>query len=244
MLELTLALQICFLFPPRLQVPGQATCSSRPSAGGSGCRPRFRQRSGINLATFVVTAAIGFGFAGVARMSTEVFDLMRYLGSAYIFWLALKFLRAGATDDDKVARRATVMDGAVLLLLNPKAYLIIALMFTQFLPVDANSDAGLVLWITSVFTLNNFVAFTVWTIAGDMLMRRFRSERSARPIEYRLRGDACGCGAVDPFPMMGAQSPLRPSETARAMSAAICVRDWRKLSASRAIMVTLTPPAP
>jgi hypothetical protein len=60
--------------------------------------------------------------------------------------------------------------------------MIIALMFTQFLPVDATSDAGLVLWITSVFTLNNFVAFTVWTIAGDMLMRRFRSERSARPL--------------------------------------------------------------
>ena len=34
--------------------------------------------------------------------------------------------------------------------------------------------------------------------------------------------------------------PLRPSETARAMSAATCVLDWRKLSASRAMMVTLT----
>src|SRR5690606_37354646 len=36
--------------------------------------------------------------------------------------------------------------------------------------------------------------------------------------------------------------PLRPSDTARAMSAATCVRDCRKLSASRAMMVTLTPP--
>ena len=115
-------------------------------------------------------------------MSTEIFDLMRYLGSGYILWLALKFLRAGATDDDKVARRATVLDGASLLLLNPKAYLIIALMFTQFLPVGTSSGAALVLWITSVFTLNNFVAFTVWTIAGDVLMKRFRSERRARPM--------------------------------------------------------------
>lgn len=36
--------------------------------------------------------------------------------------------------------------------------------------------------------------------------------------------------------------PLRPSDTARAISAATCVRDCRKLSASRAMMVTLTPP--
>src|SRR5690606_6589565 len=34
--------------------------------------------------------------------------------------------------------------------------------------------------------------------------------------------------------------PLRPRETARAISLATCVRDWRKLSASRALIVTLT----
>ena len=34
--------------------------------------------------------------------------------------------------------------------------------------------------------------------------------------------------------------PRRPSDTARAMSLATCVRDWRKLSASRALMVTFT----
>ena len=38
--------------------------------------------------------------------------------------------------------------------------------------------------------------------------------------------------------------PLRPRDTARAISAATCVRDCRKLSASRAMMVTLTPPPP
>jgi hypothetical protein len=39
------------------------------------------------------------------------------------------------------------------------------------------------------------------------------------------------------------QSPLRPSETARAMSAATCVRDCRKLSTSLAWMCTVTLPA-
>ena len=38
--------------------------------------------------------------------------------------------------------------------------------------------------------------------------------------------------------------PLRPSDTARAMSLATCVRDCRKLSASRALIVTLTVEAP
>ena len=180
MIELTIAL-ILFLFPLAYS-PGPGNMFFAAIGGRFGLRASAPAIIGYHLATFVVTAAIGFGFAGVARMSAEIFDLMRYLGSAYIFWLALKFLRAGATDDGKDARRATVMDGAILLLLNPKAYLIIALMFTQFLQANSNSGAGLVFWITSVFTLNNFVAFTVWTIAGDVLMRRFRSEDSARPL--------------------------------------------------------------
>jgi len=180
MLELGLAL-ILFLFPLAFS-PGPGNMFFAAVGGRFGLWASVPPTIGYHLATLVVTAAIGFGFAGVARMSTDVFDLMRYLGSAYIFWLALKFLCAGATDDNKAARHATFMDGAILLLLNPKAYLIVALMFTQFLQADADADAGRVLWITSVFTLNNFVAFTVWTIAGDMLMRRFRSEDSARPL--------------------------------------------------------------
>jgi threonine/homoserine/homoserine lactone efflux protein len=180
MLELTIAL-ILFLFPLAYS-PGPGNMFFAAIGARFGLHASVSASFGYHLATFVVTAAIGLGFAGVARMSTEVFDLMRYLGSAYIFWLALKFLRAGATDDDKTARRATFMDGAILLLLNPKAYLILALMFTQFLPVDTNSEIWLVLWITSVFTLNNLIAFTLWTVAGDVLMRRFRNERSARPL--------------------------------------------------------------
>lgn len=180
MIEVTLAL-ILFLFPLAYS-PGPGNMFFAAIGGRFGVRASVPATLGYHLATFVVTAAIGFSFAGIARISTEVFDLMRYFGSAYFFWLALKFLRAGATDDNRVARPATVVDGAILLLLNPKAYLIIALMFSQFLPIDTHSAAGLVLWLTSVFTLNNFVAFTVWTIAGDVLMRRFRSERSARPI--------------------------------------------------------------
>jgi threonine/homoserine/homoserine lactone efflux protein len=180
MFEITLAL-ILFLFPLAYS-PGPGNMFFAAIGARFGVSASAPATFGYHLATFVVTAAVGLGFAGVARMSTEVFDVMRYLGSAYIFWLALKFLRAGATDDGKAARRATCLDGAILLLFNPKAYLIIALMFTQFLPVETNSDTWLVLWITSVFTLNNLVAFTVWTVAGDVLMRRFRNERSARQL--------------------------------------------------------------
>jgi len=68
----------------------------------------------------------------------------------------------------------------VLLLLNPKAYVIIALMFSQFL--GTATDLALVLGIATVFTLNNLLAFTAWTVAGDRLLSAFRTEAHARQV--------------------------------------------------------------
>jgi threonine/homoserine/homoserine lactone efflux protein len=45
----------------------------------------------------------------------------------------------------------------------------------------------LVLVITTVFTLNNLVAFLAWTLAGDWLAQQFRDEQNARRIN-RLFG--------------------------------------------------------
>ena len=185
MLELTVAL-VLFLFPLAYS-PGPGNMFFAAIGGRFGACASIPAWAGYHLATFVVTVAVGVGFAAIARGSAEVFEIMRYLGAAYVLWLAATFLRAGATADDRTVRRATMLDGAVLLLLNPKAYLIIALMFTQFLPVDALSKVGLVFWITTVFTLNNFVGFTVWTVAGDLLTRRFRNERSARLLNVASR---------------------------------------------------------
>ncbi|MGR3546870.1 MAG: LysE family transporter, partial [Roseovarius sp.] len=80
------------------------------------------------------------------------------------------------------ARPASFRDGAVLLLLNPKAYVIIALMFTQFLSVSDTNQTLLVPGITTLFTLNNFVAFTLWTMMGARLGRLFARAGSARAL--------------------------------------------------------------
>ena len=158
--------------------------------GRFGLRASLPATLGYHLATFVVTAVIGLGFSELAGQSATLFEILRYGGSAYVLWLAWLFLRAGTTTGIAAgitagiaeARVATALDGAILLILNPKAYLIVVLMFSQFLPASGARDAALVLWITTVFTVNNLVAFTIWTLAGDLLLRRFRSASVARPM--------------------------------------------------------------
>jgi threonine/homoserine/homoserine lactone efflux protein len=72
--------------------------------------------------------------------------------------------------------------GAVLLLFNPKAYMIIALMFTQF----AQAPGLGVIGVATVFTLNNMLAFALWASAGATLMRLWSRPEAAAWINRAL----------------------------------------------------------
>ncbi|WP_245841005.1 hypothetical protein [Puniceibacterium sediminis] len=66
--------------------------------------------------------------------------------------MAWKIFRAGTFEGGGVASPATFRDGVVLLALNATAYVIIALIFTQFLGRSDMGTLATVLLITTVFT--------------------------------------------------------------------------------------------
>ena len=110
----------------------------------------------------------------------SLFTIIKVLGSLYVLWLAWKLLRPGIIDSSQEPTVASFKDGVVLLVLNPKAYFIIAAMFAQFLSSELGNKFFLVLWISTIFTFNNLLAFTLWTIVGDRLAILFRNDSNAR----------------------------------------------------------------
>ena len=98
-------------------------------------------------------------------------------------------------DASAQAKPATFVDGVALLVLNPKAYVIIALMFTQFLGQSSQNLFVSVMLITTVFTLNNIIAFSVWALAGDQIAAHFRSSQSARLLN-RMFGSILAAVAI------------------------------------------------
>lgn len=179
MFDNTLAL-IVFLFPLAYS-PGPGNLYFAAKGARFGWRATLPASAGYHLATWAVTAAIGFGFASAAERAPLVLEVLRWCGAAYMLYLAWGFFhapRSGNAVRDTAGSGAR--EGALLLLFNPKAYVIIALMFTQFLPADRAGSAGPVLWITTIFTLNNLVAFLAWTLAGDRIAARFRDETGGR----------------------------------------------------------------
>ena len=143
---------------------------------------------GYHIATWIVTAAIGLGFVTALDRFPQTFLAVKIAGSLYVFWIAWKLFRAGVADGYNAAKAATFRDGVILLILNPKAYVIIALMFTQFLNTSEQGRLAAVVLITTVFTINNLIAFSVWALVGDQIAGYFRTPEAARKLNMIFGG--------------------------------------------------------
>ena len=171
-----IAALLAFLFPLAFS-PGPGNMFFAANGARFGLRATLGATTGYHIVTFGATFLIGLGFSSALAAAPQAFDAIRIAGSLYVLWLAWKLGTAGRAGHQE-AKAASFWDGAVLLILNPKAYVIIALMFSQFLV--ATSNVLQVAVISVIFTLNNLVAFTLWTTLGDWLGKTFRSEERAR----------------------------------------------------------------
>jgi len=180
MLQTTIALVI-FLFPLAYS-PGPGNMFFAANGARFGLRATLPANLGYHLATWIMTAAIGFGFIAVMNGYPRVFTILKTAGSLYVLWIAWRMFRSGTITNLGAAKPAGFLDGVVLLVLNPKAYVIIALMFAQFLEQTAVDRWTAVILITTVFTLNNFLAFIVWTTVGNAIAMQFRTPNSARKL--------------------------------------------------------------
>ncbi len=177
MTEPVLALLI-FLFPLAYS-PGPGNMLFAANGAVFGFRATLPASAGYHLATWAVTLGLGLGLMGLLEAWPMLFPALKAGGAVYVLRLAVKLWRAGSAKTTQEARPASFVDGVMLLLLNPKAYIIIALMFAQFLSPAETDVLAAVLLITTVFTLNNLVAFSTWTLIGDRLARAFRDDQSA-----------------------------------------------------------------
>lgn len=182
----TIAALVAFLFPLAFS-PGPGNMFFAANGARFGLRATLPANLGYHIATWLVTAATGFGTLAAFTANPGALLALKLGGSLYVLWLAWGLFQSGANEDAAQAQPAGFGTGVLLLLFNPKAYIIIALMFTQFVVSETATPWHLVLVITTVFTLNNLVAFLAWTLAGDWLAQQFLDKQNARRIN-RLFG--------------------------------------------------------
>lgn len=185
---------LAFLFPLAYS-PGPGNMFFAALGARFGFAATLPANVGYHVATLVVTALAGVGLISAVDPASPLFSGLKIAGSLYVLWLAWNMAQAGMATADVRNGKAGFFDGVLLLVLNPKAYVIILLMFSQFGASGPAAVGERIALIALVFTFNNLLAFSLWTLAGDGLGRLFRSEAGARRLN-RAFAVVLACVAV------------------------------------------------
>ncbi|MFF9817895.1 LysE family translocator [Streptomyces sp. NPDC014006] len=129
---------------------------------------------GCTLATLPHLFAAVTGLAALLHAGTVAFTVVKYLGAAYLLYMAWAMLRdrSALVVDPEAAPRSTsrLIGSAVLVnLFNPKP----ALFFLAFLPqFVAAGDVRAMLRLGAVFMALTFVVFTAYGLGAAALRKR------------------------------------------------------------------------
>jgi len=120
--------------------PGAGYIVTRTLAPG--LRAGFASVAGVALGNLLNAAGAALGLAALLAVSRWAFTLLQVAGALYLFWLALRVLRApsqAGAATPATAPWTLFRDGAVVALLNPKTALFFAALLPQF--IDARQPA-------------------------------------------------------------------------------------------------------
>ena len=164
-----------FLFALTMALtPGPNNIMVTASAANFGFRRAVPHMVGVTLGFVLMLAAVGLGLAGLFQAEPRLHLAMKYLGAAYLLYLAWRIARAGDSDGQNGRARPIGFVEAVLFQwINPKAWIIALGALTAYTSVGGSmlNDVGL---IVAVFAVVTFPSLAVWALFGAGLGRWLR----------------------------------------------------------------------
>ena len=125
--------------------PGPNMLFVLANGAGHGWQGGLAAAAGIGVADIVCTLACAFGLAGLVTAYPLAFDIVRWIGAAYMLYLAYKCVAASrppviaAATRDEASRPAIFLRGLAASLANPKAILFFIVFIPQFIDAQRGS---------------------------------------------------------------------------------------------------------
>jgi threonine/homoserine/homoserine lactone efflux protein len=132
------AITLLFLWSALLLTPGPDFMLMLKATVNDDYPHALATAAGITLGLTLYIGLVVFGFALILTQNPIVFHTVKYLGAAYLIYLGIRILRSGAdTHVDSVTSQPSLAtsfrQGLLCNLLNPKAPIIIASVFSQLI---------------------------------------------------------------------------------------------------------------
>ncbi|WP_230206488.1 LysE family translocator [Microbacterium gorillae] len=186
--------------------PGLDTALVLRTAAVAGKRRAFGVIVGIQTGTLAWGLLAAIGVSAILFASAQLYDAIRLLGAAYLFWIggrmlwsALRGSHVAVTDDGLSMRRDNsffrgFIQGALTNLLNPKVGAFYVAILPQFIPESASH----LLWGLTLAGVHVILG-TTWSLLLTLVAQRFRQwlrrEKVSRTIDAVTGTVLVGFGA-------------------------------------------------
>ena len=172
-----------FLFTSLIVVllPGTGVIYTLAIGLGRGFRASIAAAVGCTVGIVPAAFASIVGLSALLHTSALAFQVLKYLGVAYLFYMAWKTLKDDSTLEVRENDRPThytgiAVNGALLNVLNPKLSLFFLAFLPQFLSADAAQPAMQLTGLALVFMAMTFVIFVGYgafaVMARDYVIQR------------------------------------------------------------------------
>ena len=176
-----------------LLVPGPAVLYIMTRSIDQGRKAGLISVAGIHSGTIVHILAAALGLSAILLSSALAFDIVKYVGAAYLIYLGVKKLlgkdEADSTETvEKQSLRQIYKQGVIVNVLNPKT----ALFFFAFLPQFVDPTHGAVslqiLLLGLIFVCLGAITDSTYAIVSSLLAGRLRESRRFKQVQRYVSG--------------------------------------------------------
>ena len=168
--------------------PGPNNTISTLSGATFGFRKTLPQMLGVTVGYPLMLAALGLGLGEVFKVVPWLHSAMRYVGAAFLLYLAWKLVRANAPQSAGTARPVGFFEALFFQWLNPKAWSIALGAIAAFTTPGLATNAFL--WEVAVFTfvsaIITFPSLVLWCLFGVAISAMLKDEKKRRIFNYAL----------------------------------------------------------
>lgn len=159
-----------------------------------GWRAGIAAALGITAGCVVHTLAAALGLAALLATSALAFAAIKWLGAAYLIWLAFGMWRAAAYDTAPAVAtvpaaplRQTFAQGFLTNVLNPKVALFFLALLPQFISAEAPNKPAAFLFLGAVFIAGGALSLLLLVALAERL-RALGAGRTARRMLHAIGG--------------------------------------------------------
>lgn len=178
--------------------PGPVNVMATYAGAQFGWRKASIHVLGASVAYVLVVFICGVALGEMSQGIPLLVPVMRWVGSLYLLYLAVRILLAkdlGLHSNPQMAMKALFVQGSLIQLLNPKAWIFASSGVSLYVLNQVNTHSALG-WFCSLSLVICFIGVGVWAVLGQSVAQWLNSPRRQRWFQLILAAMLCGSMAI------------------------------------------------